>query len=111
VIKDRRVKESRRRARYAWAKAQGATPAEATTASQSVDALLAAFPDRDDFPPALVVRLRSQLNVYGPRTLRSLERSERYHELKRLGADHWQASEGSVSVGPFERIKRELAGG
>jgi hypothetical protein len=86
-------------------------PADAVKASQSVNALLAAFPDRDDFPPALVVRLRSQVDVYGPRTLRSVGRSERYQELRRLGADHFQASEGSVSVGPFERIKRELAGG
>lgn len=77
-------------------------------ASQSVDALLAAFPDRDDIPEALTVRLRSQVNVYGPRPLKVLQRAERYHELKRLGADHWQASEGSVSVGPFERIKREI---
>jgi hypothetical protein len=84
------------------------TPTEAVKASQSVNALLAAFPDRDDIPAALTVRLRSQVDVYGPRTLRSLERAERYHELKRLGADHWQASEGSVSVGPFERIKAEL---
>ena len=97
-----------RRARYRWARVHGGLEAPAAKrAAVSMSGMVRAFPGRD-FPPELVTPLRIQNNVYGPRHPKVVERARRYHELKALGADADQATEGKVSEGPFRRIEAEL---
>jgi hypothetical protein len=99
-----------RKARYKWARENGAAPQVAARASCSAASLMAAFPVAE-IPAGLIARGRlGGPWLIGPRTPEQDARTTRYRELRACGADPHQASAGASSDLAQARMKRELKG-
>lgn len=104
------TKNERRNARYHWAMTQGVKATIASRASQSIAALMRAFPDAD-IPAELVTRQKLGGRwLIGPRTKQGDLCARRYHELRKLGASATESGPAATSEMCFLRLKRKLKG-